>query len=154
MDLLLWRHAHARDSEPGESDRDRPLTTKGQLQAEKMAGWLSLHMPPKTLVLCSPALRTVQTAQSLGLSFNLCDAIRPEGNAMEFIHASQWPESTVPVLMVGHQPTLSQVASLLLGGAASSPLPFRKGSLWWLRLRDREGTAQTQLITVIDPEFL
>jgi phosphohistidine phosphatase len=154
MDLLLWRHAHARDSEPGESDMDRPLTTKGVRQAEKMAGWLRTHMPSQALVLSSPALRTVQTAQSLHLPFNICEDIRPEGSVQAFIKASRWPHSPVPVLMVGHQPVLSQVVSELLGGSENSPLPFRKGALWWLRLRYREDLVKTQLMAVMDTEFL
>lgn len=104
MDLLLWRHAHARDAFPGESDMDRPLTDKGILQAEKMARWLSRHLPAKTLVLCSPAVRTVQTVKALAQPYTLSEQIRPDSSSDALLAASQWPHSPVPVLLVSHQP--------------------------------------------------
>lgn len=154
MDLLLWRHAHARDALTGEADMDRPLTAKGEQQAEKMAQWLRLHMPSNTLVLSSPALRAVQTVQSLRLPFQISEAICPEGSASSFLQASLWPRSAVPVLMVGHQPTLSLVAGQLLGINEENCLSFRKGAVWWLRLKSPQREGKTQLLTLIDPEFL
>ena len=154
MDLLLWRHAHARDAMPGESDRDRPLTNKGEQQAEKMAKWLRRYMPSNTLILSSPALRTIQTVQSLRMPFQISEAICPEGSATAFVKASQWPNSQVPVLMVGHQPTLSLVVGQLLGIEQENSLPFRKGAVWWLRLKSHPSVVKPQLLTLIDPEFL
>ena len=55
--------------------------------------------------------------------------------------------------MIGHQPTLGLVAAYLL---ANQPQPWaiKKGAVWWLRNRDREGGAQVVLQTVMGPEFL
>ena len=154
MDLLLWRHAHARDANPGEPDWQRPLTAKGRRQAEKMGDWLRRYLPANTLVLCSPAVRALETVHALRQPFQLCDAIAPEGNVTDLLHASQWPESPVPVLMVGHQPTLSQAVRELLGLTQASPLAFRKGAVWWLRFTRGQSGHKIQLLTVIDPEFL
>ena len=154
MDLLLWRHAHARDALPGESDMDRPLTDKGIRQAEKMAGWLKRHLPANTLVFCSPAVRTVQTVQALTQSFTLCHEIRPDSSAEALLAASQWPVALTPVLMVSHQPFLSQAVSQLLYLPSPVTLPFCKGSLWWIRPRMVNGVTRPQLLTIQDPDFL
>ena len=154
MDLLLWRHAHARDAFPGESDMDRPLTGKGIRQAENMAGWLNRHMPANTLVLCSPALRTVQTVQALTQAFTLCHEIRPDSSAEALLAASQWPLAPTAVLMVSHQPFLSQAVSQLLDLPLTVTLPFRKGSLWWIRSRPLNGAIKPQLLTIQDADFL
>ena len=154
MDLLLWRHAHARDALPGESDMDRPLTDKGIRQAEKMAGWLKRHMPANTLILCSPAVRTVQTVQALTQAFTLCHEIRPDSSSEALLAASQWPHASTPVLVVSHQPFLSQAVSQVFDFPSTLTLPFRKGSLWWLRIRSVNGAIKPQLLTIQDAEFL
>ena len=67
--------------------------------------------------------------------------------------AARWPEASEPVLLIGHQPTLGQVAALLLSGQAQ-PWAVRKGAVWWLRSRDREGSAQVVLHAVMGPDGL
>jgi len=57
------------------------------------------------------------------------------------------------VLMVGHQPSVGQAISLLLGLKQDS-CPVRKGSLWWIRTRERDGDVQTVVVTVQSPELL
>ena len=154
MDLLLWRHAQARDALPGESDMDRPLTDKGIRQAENMAGWLNRHMPSNTLILCSPAVRTVQTVQALTQAFTLCQEIRPDSSAEALLAASQWPHASTPVLVVSHQPFLSQAVSQVFDFPLAVTLPFRKGSLWWIRSRPLNGVIKPQLLTIQDADFL
>jgi phosphohistidine phosphatase len=57
------------------------------------------------------------------------------------------------VLMIGHQPSLGQAISLLLGLKQDS-CPVRKGALWWIRTRERDGDVQTVVVTVQSPELL
>jgi len=59
----------------------------------------------------------------------------------------------LPILVVGHQPTLGQAIAQLLGFRASD-WPVKKGALWWLRSRDRDGQCQTVTVTVQSPEML
>ena len=111
MDLILWRHADARDPELGDDDLERPLTPRGVKQAQRMAEWLN-HVLPET---------------------------------------TRWPDSREPVLVVGHQPTLGQVAAYLMAGAPALHGPawaIRKGAVWWLRHREREGGSEVVLAAV------
>ena len=64
-----------------------------------------------------------------------------------------WPPARGSVLLIGHQPGLGRLASLLLGGQEAD-WSIKKGSLWWLSRRVREGEPQTVLRTVIAPDFL
>ena len=63
----------------------------------------------------------------------------------------RWPDSTEPVLVVGHQPTLGIVAARLMTGADQA-WSVRKGAVWWLGQRDREGVAQVNLQAVHGPD--
>ena len=153
MDLLLWRHAHARDALQGESDMDRPLTDKGRRQSEKIAHWLNKHLPKESLVLCSPAVRTVQTVQVLGRPYQLCEQIRPDSSAASLLAACQWPHAATPVLVVAHQPFLSQTVSQLLGLPLTQPMSFRKGSLWWLCGEVTGSSSAVKLLTIQDPDL-
>jgi phosphohistidine phosphatase len=150
MDLLLWRHAEAED---GEDDMRRRLTARGQKQARVMAKWIDAHQPKDMRIIVSPAVRTQQTAEALKLPFETLRKIGPEACVSELIAASGWPAASGSVLIVGHQPSLGRLASLLLAGHESE-WTIKKGALWWLSNRTRQGESQTVLRAVIPAEFL
>lgn len=59
--LLLMRHAKSDWNVPGLGDKDRPLNSRGKSTAPKMANWLFEHGLLPDLILCSSAVRTLQT---------------------------------------------------------------------------------------------
>lgn len=150
MDLLLWRHAEAED---GEVDMKRRLTERGGKQAQAMGRWIREHQPKGLRVLVSPAVRTQQTAKALGLPFETHRELEPEASVPDLIAASGWPMAGGSVLIVGHQPSLGRLASLLLAGQESE-WTIKKGALWWLNNRVRRSETQTVLRAVIPVEFL
>ena len=160
MDLILWRHADAQEAEPA-SDRQemmrrdllRSLTGRGQKHAARMAAWLDHQMGETTRILVSPALRCEQTALNLGRKFKTSELLGPQNSVDDLLEVVQWPESKTPVLVVGHQPTLGQTAARLLG-LPQVDLSVRKGGVWWLRSREREGRWQTVLLAVQSPDLL
>lgn len=153
MDLILWRHAEAEPLAEGGSDLERALTPRGEKQAARVAAWLDRHLPDGARVLCSPARRCEQTALSLGRKFKLRTELAPEGAPSDLLELVRWPDGKVTVLVVGHQPTLGQVAAQLLGIPAQE-CAIRKGAVWWLRSRDREGQGQVVLLTAQSPDML
>ena len=153
MDLILWRHAEAFEMRETENDLDRALTPKGERQAQRMAEWLNQRLAHSTRVLVSPALRTQQTAKALDRNFKTVQAIAPEASVTALLSAARWPEASEPVLIVGHQPTLGQVAALLLGEVAQTWV-MKKGAVWWLRSRERETGNQVVLLAVQSPDCL
>ncbi len=152
MDLILWRHAEAAER-GAPDDLSRPLTPKGERQAARMAEWLNQRLAHSTRVLVSPALRCQQTAKALGRSFRTVDAIAPGAAPDALLQAARWPESGEPVLVVGHQPTLGMTAARLLAGEPQ-PWSVKKGAVWWLRRREREGVVQLLLHAVAAPDVL
>jgi len=140
MDLILWRHADARDPREGEADPDRPLTAKGERQAARMGHWLGRQLPESTRVLVSPTLRTRQTAAHLDRKLRLCPELAPGMSVDALLEVARWPDARDPVLVVGHQDTLGLTVAWLLAQGLQ-PWPMRKGSVWWLRRREREGEA-------------
>jgi phosphohistidine phosphatase len=148
MDLILWRHADAADGVP---DQARELTAKGIKQSAKIAAFLQQHLPDQLRILVSPAVRTQQTATALTSHFTLAPTLSPGATAEAVLHAARWPDSGGTVLVVGHQPTLGEVAAQLLGCKDTS-LSIKKGALWWFS--GREGSDQVTLRLVITPDFL
>ena len=150
MDLLLWRHAEA---EEGSNDFERRLTGRGRSQAAAVADWIRRHQPKKLEIVASPTVRTQQTADALELPYETNRRIGPDACVSALIAASGWPERSGAVLLVGHQPGLGRLASLLLSGQEAD-WTIKKGALWWLTKRVRSGENQTVLRTVISPDFL
>jgi phosphohistidine phosphatase len=150
MDLILWRHAEAVDGAP---DLTRKLTAKGAKQAGEMARWLHEWLPEKTHVIVSPAQRTLQTAKALTDNYEIVRDLAPGASPTSVLAAAGWPERSGAVLVVGHQPTLGLVASMLIAG---EPMPWsiKKGAIWWISHRVRGERPQVVLRAVIAPDFL
>lgn len=153
MDLIFWRHAEAEDEVEGQDDLQRALTPRGEKQAQRMAQWLDRQLPESARVLCSPALRCEQTVLPLGRKYKLVEEIAPDARAPAVLKAAQWPDSRHPVVLVGHQPTLGQAIAQLLG-LKHDNCAIRKGSVWWLRTRERDGHQQTVVVAVQSPDVL
>ena len=155
MDLLLWRHAHALDASTGQSDLDRPLSAIGEKQAKKMSDWLRTRLPKDTQILCSPALRTLQTVSYMDAPYTVCEDISPASNAHSLLKVAGWFEvEDKAVLIVGHQPSLAESVVAIFGLQTTDPISFRKGSLWWIRQRVRNISNDPYILTIQDPELL
>ena len=157
MDLILWRHAEAEDwlLDNGASslDMDRSLTQRGEKQAARMAVWLDRQLPEAARILVSPARRCEQTALALGRKYKIRTELAPDAVPAQLLELVQWPIHKSPVLVIGHQPMLGQIIAQLLG-LKESECAVKKGALWWLRHRERDGQNQTVTVTVQSPEVL
>ena len=151
MDLILWRHAEAEDERAGLSDMDRALTKNGQKQAARVGAWLDKHLSKDTLILCSPALRTQQTALALGRDFRIVERLAPGAAPAAVLQAAQWPDGSQPVLIVGHQPTLGQTLAQVLR-LQDANCGIRKGQAWWLRARNGDDAGELLVWAVQSPE--
>ena len=157
MDLILWRHAEAEEWPDGDpqagSDMERSLTPRGVKQAARMASWLDRQLPEGTRIVVSPARRCEQTVLALGRKYKIHSELAPDATCTQLLSLVQWPQAKSPILVVGHQPTLGQAIAQLMG-LQESDCPVKKGAVWWLRSRDRDGHSQTVVVTVQSPEIL
>ena len=151
MDLILWRHAEAEDLVEGGDDLARSLTGRGEKQATRVGAWLDRQLPEGTKVLSSPARRCEQTVLALGRKYKIHDELAPDATPDDILEAAQWPVSKHPVLIVGHQPVLGETIARLVAMEAGN-CAVRKGAVWWLRTRERDGHEQTLVWAVHSPE--
>jgi len=153
MDLIFWRHAEAFEPLEGEDDLSRGLTPRGEKQAKRMAEWLDRQLPEGVRVLVSPAQRTLQTAMALDRKYKVREELAPNAEPDQVLLAAGWPDAKMPILIVGHQPTLGQIIAMLMGLSVQD-CTVRKGAVWWLRSRLRDGVRQTVVVTVQNPDLL
>lgn len=160
MNLILWRHAEAIDLgtpvTPGcKRDLERPLTDKGMQQAQATAAWLKKNVKRKFHVICSPAVRAMETAMTYCDSPEIVEKLNPLADASDVLAAIDWPQGK-DVLVIGHQPWIGRVASLLVAGHEQN-WSVKKSSLWWLshRLRqlEEQERPQTVLRLVLPPDL-
>jgi phosphohistidine phosphatase len=142
MDLILWRHAEAEDGVP---DLARRLTPKGVKQRPRL--------PKDARVVSSPAERARQTAAALTDDFAISRDVAPGRSCESILDAVGWPQHGGAVVLVGHQPSLGETAAFLLCGEVQE-WSMRKGAVWWLKRRSRNGGAQVVLKVAISPELL
>lgn len=153
MDLVIWRHAEAEDEREGQDDLRRSLTHRGEKQAARMAAWLDRQLPDTAKIFCSPARRCEQTVLPLGRKYKVRDELAPDRPIDPVLELAQWPAARHTVLLVGHQPMLGNTIARLLG-LAGEESQVRKGAIWWLRARERDGVLQTVVVTVQSPDTL
>jgi phosphohistidine phosphatase len=154
MHLVLWRHAEAEDI--AANDLARQLTTRGRKQAQNVARWLRARLPEDALILASPAARTIQTAEALTDQYRVVRELAPDASVEQVLTAVGWPEGLAStVVVVGHQPTLGEVAaSLLSSGADPRGWAIKKAGVLWLSSRERNGDDQAILHAAITPDLV
>jgi phosphohistidine phosphatase len=150
MELILWRHA---DAAPGTPDAARPLTEEGHRQAAAMAAWLLPRLPAGMRILVSPATRARQTADALGLPYDLSDAIAKPQPATELMNAADWPANPQNVMLVGHQPALGELIAMILGTSVAR-WDIAKGGIWWFSDRQETEKTEVHVKAVLRPELL
>lgn len=122
--LVLLRHAKA-ERPAGTADVDRPLTARGHADAAAAGAWLAHHSLLPGEVICSPAKRTRQTWHGVALALGgPAPEVRYEplmygGTARELLTLIRsTAEGTDTVLVIGHNPTISDLSGLLDPAAA------------------------------------
>jgi phosphohistidine phosphatase len=148
MELILWRHAEAEPHVPAladgsvdfEADQARALTAKGARHASRVGAWLDRQLPAQCRILTSPAVRCVQTAEALGRKFIKADVLNTDSTAAAILDAAGWPDGRGPVIVVGHNPLLGQVAALIFSGTAHD-WKIKKASVFWIASKGEDDPA-------------
>jgi len=141
IELVLWRHAEAEEAIPGKlADEDRALTPRGQRQAARMGAWLNARLSRQCRILVSPARRTRQTALALDHAWDADDRVGLNAGPQNLLMAVEWPRRAGVTVVVGHQPTLGQVAARLLP-SLDLDWNMERGAIVWLMHRPDIGKA-------------
>jgi phosphohistidine phosphatase len=153
MDLILWRHAEAEVGSPELPDIERALTRKGRKQAARMARWLKSTLPRDAIILVSPARRTQQTAQALGMRYRTRDELAPGKSVEDILAAAGWPAGNGAVVIVGHNPALGEAGALLLINKPAE-WTLKKAGVWWFSNCGAEVEGQAVLEAAMSPRVL
>ncbi len=138
MDMYLLRHAIAvtRGTEGYDNDAERPLTKKGAARMRRIAKAMKGLDLSFDLILSSPILRARTTAEivadEMGLRKKLVfsDSLGTAGDAEAVIaELNDTYRSCEAVLLVGHEPDMSDLISLLLSGGGDVAVTMKKGGL-------------------------
>ena len=115
--LVLLRHAKSAYPN-GVPDHDRPLAERGVREATLAGEWLRANLPAIDAVLCSTATRARETLARSGIDAPVHYVERLYGATPATVieQINQVSDDVSTLLVVGHEPTISEVA-IILGGA-------------------------------------
>lgn len=165
--LVLARHAHTVPAlDAGTDDFDRPLSPSGAQQAQRMGEFLAEYAEEVAgavdTVVASSALRTVETAEAVAAGLGLAPSVVVRDPSLYSGWVTDWAEAMVSIpsdaagaVIVGHQPTVSEVVAHVTGGHEGGSSPhfppssiavFRLESWSQLDAPDIAGAARPELI--------
>ena len=139
--MILYVIRHAIAEEAGEAalddDNQRPLTKKGRKKFQNIARGLKELDGQIDLILTSPFLRATQTTDVLAKTFDLdddkiikTDHLIPTGYADKLIELIiENYDDVENIAIVGHEPYLSVLVSMLIAGDPDISLHLKKGGV-------------------------
>jgi phosphohistidine phosphatase SixA len=138
-ELILLRHAEAVPIETSGEDRQRPLSGRGEQEAQAAGLWLASHGIRPERVLCSPSRRTSETAR---LALTALDSLPVPQLAEEIYDASPGELLALldqhgdarSVMLVGHNPGIERLVALLVEGRSDDFRGMPPGALAVLHL--------------------
>jgi phosphohistidine phosphatase len=162
MEIFLMRHGIAEDLQPGEMDADRKLTIKGITKT----GQVAISMQEKgwefDMVISSPLVRACQTAQillesELSKVLEIHPNLAPNGlfdDWLQWLKLYRLTNPTVErLVLVGHEPNLSQWAEMLVFGQVFDRLHLKKAGVIALQAPDiSEIVGKCELLWLIPPK--
>lgn len=167
--LYLLRHAKSSWKSDAETDRDRPLSARGERDAITMGKWLKKQNIKPTLIVVSPARRTRQTIEQI------CDIAGLKVSEIQYEASlyladvesllaviAKTPVASQNLLLVGHNPGLEELIIYLVGAQTDLPYStkdklFTTGNFAHIELGDAWQHLQPgcgKLISLIRPKEL
>ncbi len=163
MELYILRHAIAvaRGTEGFPDDSDRPLTDKGMAKLRRVTRGMRALDLSFDLILTSPYLRALQTAEIVAADVGARKTLErtphlaPDGDPRALIDLVRSRSGArARVLVVGHEPYLSQLVSVLVSGDEHATITMRKAGLCKLAAQSLRYARCASLEWVLPPAFL
>ncbi len=138
MELYFLHHAIAVEKRPGSlaNDSKRPLTPEGADKMRRIARGIRRLKLDFDVILASPYLRTKQTAEIAAAVMNakdklqFSDRLAGHGDHVQLVaELIEHHGACKSILLVGHEPSMSELISTLLVGNRSLQLVLKKGGL-------------------------
>jgi phosphohistidine phosphatase len=161
MNLHLLRHGIAADlgTDGIKRDSERPLTSEGREKLYRVTAAMQAMELAFDLILSSPLLRARQTAEIVADAFkarkqmSLEDELACGGNVRELVQRlARLRPVPASVLLVGHEPGLSELVSLLCAGDLRLAMDFKKGGLCRLEIGTLRPSRCATLVWLLTPK--
>jgi phosphohistidine phosphatase len=163
MILYIVRHAIAvARGTLGMNDDDRALTDEGAFKMKQIAaGLCRLGWAPE-IILSSPLVRARQTAEILlqafgkGIELEIFPALAPEGARRELFReiGSLEKKRVKRLMIVGHQPSLGEIAGEIAFGSSKHYIELKKGGVCAIELDSGQGAPKGILAELLTPLIL
>lgn len=157
MKLYVMRHGPAEDHSESGADADRALTAAGRERVRDVAKALVDAKEEPLLLVTSPLVRAVQTAEIVAVVTRLGErdgdlvvsrGIAPGGDGVRLVHKLASEEKR-RVMLVGHEPDLSALVASLVGHFGR---PFEKAMVVGVHIPSQGGDARLRF--VLEPKTL
>jgi phosphohistidine phosphatase len=140
MELYLLRHGIAEDGAPGEPDAQRKLTSEGRRKLREVLRVAAEGKVAPTLILSSPLVRAMQTAEIASEELNYSgeivqtQALTPDADPGDTWNELRAYREEAQVLLASHNPLCERLAPYLLA-APGLTVDFKKGGLMRIDLQ-------------------
>ncbi|MFC5438239.1 SixA phosphatase family protein [Rhodanobacter umsongensis] len=139
QELILLRHAEAVPIETTGDDQQRPLSARGEQEAQAAGLWLAAHGVRPERVLCSATRRTDETSR---LALAAIDAAPVplmlgeiyDASPGELLALLDQHDDAGTVMLVGHNPGIERLVALLVEGRSDEFRGMPLGALAVLHL--------------------
>lgn len=162
MKLYIVRHAIAvPHGTPGMADDDRELTEDGIAKMQKAAAGLRALDYLPDLILSSPLIRATQTAEILVKAFGgkielkIVPFLAPYGTRQDLYRAiGQYEKKIDRLMIVGHQPSLGEIAGEIAFGSPEHYIELKKGGVCSIDVEVARGKPEGSLVALLTPSIL
>jgi phosphohistidine phosphatase len=163
MNLYIVRHGIAVPPGAfGVNENDRALTDEGISKMKQIAaGLCRLEYVPE-VILSSPLVRARQTAEILhqafgkGIEVRIFPPLAPGGARRELFReiGSLEKKGIKSLMIVGHNPSLGEIAGEIAFGSSGHYIEFKKGGVCAIELDSAQGTPKGTLVALLTPAIL
>lgn len=161
MKIYLVRHAAAvpRSTENYE-DSSRELTKKGKQSAKMLAKFIASYEGKIDLMITSDLVRARQTADAIEKKASIqrrmeSANLSPEAEPSVFLNLVKWEKLKVKsIVIVGHEPFLGRLASLLVSGRDGDFFKLKKSGWIQLEWKKPYPIGSASVVEVVNPSLL
>jgi phosphohistidine phosphatase len=139
MDLFILRHGKAGQSPDNPDASARKLTKSGKSEIRKVARWMKKKNLRFDCIATSPFARSYQTAEIVAKSLDLKDRLEvwdelaPGGDLDTLCYHASQAGKDASVILVGHEPGLSDLICRIVAGGHTASLVMAKGGMAKIR---------------------
>ncbi len=156
MRVYFLRHGIAVErTEWSEADTERPLTTKGRKRVARLAKALIPRGLTPDKVICSPCLRTKQTAEIMlrllpaGVPLAIDERLAPGFHFEQLARLLVEQERFCHLMLVGHEPDFGELIGAMIGGGR---IALKKGAVACLDVSPSQPNA-AKLCWMVTPKL-